>query len=106
MSARNEIRGIIGGVFLVLGMHLLVWFFGAIILTLISYISKDLSLEMGIVALYALLGIGIAQLFYVIPLVMWFQQRRQWGLMKGVIIGAVMTALLNGGCWLIFTANF
>jgi hypothetical protein len=106
MSARNEIRGMIGGVFLVLGMHLLAWLVGVIILTLISYISKDLSLEMGIVALYALLGIGIAQLFYVIPLVMWFQQRRQWGLMKGVIIGAVMTALLNGGCWLIFTANF
>jgi len=106
MFARNEIQGMIKGVFLILGMHLLLVLVAGIILTFISYISKGLSFQMGIIALYALFGIGIAQLFYVIPLVIWFKQRCQWGLMKGVIIGAVMTALLNGGCWLIFTANF
>lgn len=50
--------------------------------------------------------IGLFQILYVIPLVflLGWQQRR--GLMKGVIIGAVITALLNGGCFLlVFSAT-
>jgi hypothetical protein len=107
MSARNEIRGMIGGVFLVFAMHLLVGFilgtFLFFIRYLISYLSATLSLQIVMLVVHALEGVGIAQLLYVIPLVIWFRQRRQWGLMKGVIIGAVITALLNGGCWLIYT---
>ena len=45
------------------------------------------------------------QLLYVIPLVLWFRRRQYWGLMKGVIIGAVLTALLNGTCYLYFGGN-
>ena len=34
-------------------------------------------------------------------------RRKAWGLMKGVIIGAIFTALLNGGCWvLLHTVNY
>jgi len=43
---------------------------------------------------------GLTQLIYVIPLVFWLKKREKWGLMKGIIIGAVITALLNGTCWL------
>ncbi|MBD0345125.1 MAG: hypothetical protein ICV63_09955 [Coleofasciculus sp. Co-bin14] len=42
----------------------------------------------------------MTQFIYVIPVVLWLKRQQRWGLMKGIIIGAVLTALLNGGCWL------
>lgn len=44
--------------------------------------------------------IGLIQLVYVIPEVLRLKHQQRWGKMKGVIIGAVITALLNGSCWL------
>ena len=44
---------------------------------------------------------GLTQLVYVIPLVIWCRRKRYWGTLKGAIAAAVITALLNGGCWLI-----
>jgi len=48
-------------------------------------------------------GISITQLIYIIPVIIWLNRRRQFALKKGVIIGAVITALLNGGCYLILS---
>ncbi len=48
-------------------------------------------------------GISITQLIYVIPVIIWLNRQRQFALKKGVIIGAVITALLNGGCYLILS---
>ena len=42
-------------------------------------------------------------LLYVIPLVLRFRRRRKFGLMKGVIIGATLTALVNGACFVLST---
>ena len=47
-------------------------------------------------------GISITQLIYVIPVTMRLNRRGQFALKKGVIIGAVITALLNGGCYRVF----
>ena len=44
-------------------------------------------------------GIGVVQLAYVIPLCLRFKANGQTNLMKGLIIGASVTALLNVGCW-------
>ncbi|MGE5655678.1 MAG: hypothetical protein ACM37W_03615 [Actinomycetota bacterium] len=49
--------------------------------------------------------IGLWQLFYVLPLIVLFKKQERWGVMKGVIICAVLTVLLNGGCWLLFSLN-
>jgi hypothetical protein len=43
--------------------------------------------------------IGLIQLIYAIPLCLYLRRRRQWNWIKGVVIGACITALLNGGCW-------
>jgi hypothetical protein len=48
-------------------------------------------------------GISITQLIYIIPVIIWLNRRGQFALKKGVIIGAVITALLNGGCYLILS---
>jgi hypothetical protein len=56
--------------------------------------------------LMAFIFVGVTQLLYVIPLVVILIRQHNWGLMKGVIIGAVITALLNGGCWVFFVNQF
>ncbi|HBE20795.1 MAG TPA: hypothetical protein DEG17_00930 [Cyanobacteria bacterium UBA11149] len=96
----NELGKIFLGVLLLTGCHIL-------ILTILGAIASAATgnYNIGIIYLYALLGIGIAQLIYVIPLIIWLRWKRKWGIMKGVIIGAVITALLNGGCWLLLS-NF
>jgi hypothetical protein len=47
-----------------------------------------------------ILGISLFQLIYVISAIFWLRQRQKFAFMKGVIIGAVITALLNGACYL------
>lgn len=106
MSQRNEIVQIISGIFLLLGLHI----FAVTVLSLLVYAVNMLGgttiLPINNLWLYAVFGIGISQLLYVIPLIIRLKQRQEWGLMKGVIIGAVLTALLNGGCWLFLINQF
>jgi hypothetical protein len=45
--------------------------------------------------------IGLWQNIYVIPLIFWLKNKQRFPLMKGVIICAIITALVNGGCWLL-----
>lgn len=51
----------------------------------------------------AIFGIGLFQLLYVIPIVISLKSKEKWGEMKGLIIGAVLTFLLNSGCWLLLS---
>jgi hypothetical protein len=108
MSQRNEIPQIFSGVFLVLGLHI----FAITVLSLLAYLIEVFVIKIlpiksfGLLWIYPVSGIGISQLLYVIPLIIRLKQRQEWGLMKGVIIGAVLTALLNGGCWLFLVGTF
>ncbi|WP_190414502.1 hypothetical protein [Coleofasciculus sp. FACHB-125] len=99
MRSRNEITEMISGIFLVLGIHILVW----IILEFLSFIIVNLLSIYSIAQILAILifSIGLSQLLYVVPIIFWLRRQQRWGLMKGVIIGAVLTALLNGGCWIL-----
>lgn len=95
MARRNEFLGIILGILLLIGLNILipaivVWSNGGILFSSAS------------VAFFAVFGIGIFQLIYVIPLAIILSRRRSWGTMKGLIIGACLVALLNGGCWIFF----
>lgn len=44
------------------------------------------------------------QLLYALPLILRFKRRRQFGMMKGIIIGAAITALVNGVCYIVLLA--
>ena len=44
-------------------------------------------------------GIGAVQLAYVIPLALYLKNSGQTNTMKGVILAASITVLLNVGCW-------
>ncbi|MBD1833423.1 hypothetical protein H6F61_12210 [Cyanobacteria bacterium FACHB-472] len=99
MRPRNEGLQIVLGFLLLLVIHIAV----IAILALIAYIAGkfgDLYIFQPI-AFIAVFYVGLFQTLYVIPLIFWLKRQQRWGLMKGVIISAVITALLNGGCFLL-----
>jgi hypothetical protein len=101
MSQRNENGNILLGMLLLVGMHILLGLLICLILFIISVVPTPISGNYNwLPLLFILAGIGISQLLYVVPVSLWLKSQRRFGLMKGVIIGAVITVLLNGGCWL------
>ena len=111
MSRNSEILNIVLGVLLLLGLHVAAFcgFFVLLFLlsALYSYLPNPIInyLISNYRFLIWLASPGLTQLIYVIPIVFWLKRQRRWGLMKGIIIGAVLTALLNGGCWLLLASQ-
>jgi hypothetical protein len=101
MQNRNEAVNIILGILLLIGMHiaaiLVIASLGFIVGTIYPTNYSGL-----VVWLYGAAGFLFWQLLYVIPVSLWLKRRGNQGMMKGVIIGAVITALLNGACFLSF----
>lgn len=109
MSQINERKGIVSGIFLLISLHITAVTLGRIVLFIYSFlvekVGKDNYLGSSLFG-YFLGYLGIAQLIYVIPAIFILRRERNFTLVKGVIIGAVVTALLNGGCWLFFYSRF
>lgn len=106
MSERPEWRDIVLGIGLSFFMNIA---FVLICIILIS-IGSAISAIGNFTAFlsFLIIGIGLSQLLYVIPTVINLKRKQKWGVMKGVIIGASITALLSGGCflWVIFVFHF
>lgn len=66
---------------------------------LVMAIGYGIALSPSAIGAAMLLGIGIFQIVYLIPLA-WFNRRRP-EFIKGMVIVAVITFFLNGACWLI-----
>jgi hypothetical protein len=109
MTRRDEPLDFLKGIALLLGAHILAFIIGGLAVQLIFLIANvvpapfndSLNSIAALVVVSAIMGWGIVQLVYVIPLVIYLKRKRRYEFMKGVIAGAVITALLNGGCWLL-----
>jgi hypothetical protein len=105
MSQINERKGIMSGIFLLIGLHIAAVILGIIVLFIhFALVGQDNYLTLLFFGSF-FAGLGIVQLIYVIPAIFILRRRRNFTLVKGVIIGAVVTALLNGGCWLFVYAR-
>ncbi|AOY79365.1 hypothetical protein BJP36_04970 [Moorena producens JHB] len=100
MSQINPTRELLSGIFILFGIHIIAITIVIVVLWFINLIIPSVGYQLNTFAALSLMGIGISQLIYVIPLIIRLKQQQRWEVMKGVIIGAVLTALLNGGCWL------
>ena len=105
MSQRNEVSQIILGFFMLIAFHIIVIISVVLIGSLLSALFSQLNISavppiIVFIIIASIFGIGLFQLLYVIPLIWRLRQQERWGVMKGVIICAVVTALLNGGCFL------
>ena len=92
------------GFLMAIGLHIVVlgalWF-------LVGPLSGWSSALLANVWFVALLGIGIAQLVYLLPAILMARRRGRPGIAKGIIVAASLTALLNATCWgLLWRGNF
>lgn len=55
--------------------------------------------EFGVVIYGSPLAIGITQLVYQVPVILFAMTREKKGLVKGLLIGTALTLLLNGLCF-------
>ncbi|MGB8703046.1 MAG: hypothetical protein WCD18_26820 [Thermosynechococcaceae cyanobacterium] len=99
-SEPHEIFEIIMGFLLLCGLHVLA---GMLIFGL-GFLASAIfgGYSFAPVWMVGSMGFLFWQLLYVLPLINWLKRRGKIGMMKGVIIGAVLTALLNGSCALMF----
>jgi Na+/proline symporter len=93
------LSSIVAGAIAISIFNTLFWI-GTLILSVSFYYSSPKANIIGSYMMSIAQAIGLTQLLYVIPLVLYLKRQRRWGWMKGVIIGACLTALVNGGCWL------
>jgi hypothetical protein len=105
MSQRNEIVQIILGLFLILGLHslaiLIIFGLGLLYGQIFGY-RDYFYLNIWIIGG---MGFFIWQILYVIPICILLRRQQRLEMMKGVIVGAVITALLNGSCFLLVVSN-
>jgi hypothetical protein len=104
MSRRREIKDIGLGIALLILCHLAFFYFFLPLCDVLLTRYRGSQNE-GLIIVLPLLGIGITQTLYVTPLCLYLAKRRRYTLMKGVMIGACLTALLNGACYILFVTN-
>ena len=93
MKSKKEINNIILGIFLLLVMHSAAF----VILKVLASVIFQFNTTLATYIILPIFYIGVLQLFYVFPAVIWLKRKKQFSRMKGVIIGAVITLLLNIG---------
>ncbi len=98
----NKFRKVISGIFLLFGMHIAAF----IILLILAYIVRIFNTQLAANLILALFYLGLLQIIYVIPIAIWLKQKQQGGRMKGVIIGAVITALVNVSLLVLWLSAF
>jgi hypothetical protein len=57
------------------------------------------------ISIIVLASISILQLIYVLPYGIWLRRRGRSEHLKGVITGAILTFLINGGCFIVILAR-
>ncbi len=103
MSRQNPPSDIASGMFLLLAFHTLFCVGFIAFYTLLSLFASFvpvpflLSYELW---LLPIVYIGLTQMLYLIPACVYFSRQGQRALVQGLVLGAVLTALLNGGCFL------
>ncbi len=97
MSYRKGRLDVLKGILLLFGGHILVIAVLWTLAYLLSLLFNRFILHP--VATFFLFGIGLAQFLYAVPLYFRLMRRGHVEMAKGVVIGAVITFLLNGSCF-------
>jgi undecaprenyl pyrophosphate phosphatase UppP len=82
-------RDLIGGIFLVPLMHIGVFAFFQLIMTITH------SYPLGLVMIISFYCIGITQLIYLIPIVRHYRKKQRWDVVKGITIGVIATIVIT-----------
>lgn len=113
MARSNEWRKILRGFLLLIGLHgiafALAIAIALLIYTLVSLIPTRSDNQALFILLngytsllFMVIGIGVFQLFYVIPVILILLRERRYATVKGIAIGAILTLVLNIACIALF----
>ena len=110
MAHRNESLNIATGICILALCHIVFAGLCFLLAYLVEAIRPASSSNYGSgftwVMLFAVFGIGLSQVLYAVPLWLRLNHKGLAATAKGVVIGAVITLLLNGGCFLLlFSGN-
>lgn len=110
MTESNEWRRVFRGIFLAIFLAIATF---AIALLLISVLQslRLASIQNWVYSAITILSlagyfVGITQLIYLIPLIFFLWRERRFAVMKGIMIGGVLVALVNFGCYLFIVSQF
>lgn len=88
---KKEFQKAIAGIILLLSLHMLAYVGLGIFAYIVGHFNTIISSKIILAFFY----IGLLQLIYVIPVTSWLKQKKQVSARKGVIIGAIVTGLVN-----------
>jgi Na+/proline symporter len=88
-------RDLIRGIFLVPALHI-----GFVMLLLLVGTIFDRPKILSNLFDLLFYWMGISQFVYLIPVILVFRRRRRFEMIKGIAIGAILTILVNGACFL------
>jgi hypothetical protein len=99
-------RDLIGGILLVLASHIGFWLLTFAAFSTIFRAGNSIGTLIGSALLTANFILGITQLTYLIPIARYFRRRQRSAVIKGIAVGAVITILLNGSCYIWASLDF
>jgi hypothetical protein len=105
VNPRNHaIREFILGAILLLGIQLMVCLLSIVLIFGMSGIINTFNIATSDASLIAIAGslfifMGITQIAYLAPLLAYFAQRGRREVNKGILLGAIVTFLLNSACF-------
>jgi hypothetical protein len=104
MSHRSEILNILIGIGLLILCHITYLMLAGLLTRLLGLASTILPVASILPDWIRLsvFGLGLVQALYVVPLCLYLDRRQQHAVVMGILIGAVLTLLLNGGCFVLF----
>ncbi|MFK8182819.1 MAG: hypothetical protein AB8B99_05545 [Phormidesmis sp.] len=102
MNQQQTSAQLLAGIALLGGAHILF----VVAIGLLVLLSFFLGLVGGVGFVFLLFNIGVFQFLYAVPLCVWLRKKNKSNMRNGVIIGSVLTLLLNGSCYLyLFTGG-
>lgn len=75
------------------------------LLIFILTLGEGLKAQYDFVYWYILYGVSVYQFLYVFPVIFWLKNTRRFEVMKGLIMGTIMTFLLMGSCFVLVASQ-
>jgi FtsH-binding integral membrane protein len=95
---RQALRSLLKGMLMVPVLGILFMILVGGVIALLQFTISYMPFA-GILPVVAVFGIGIVQLIYLVPLGLYFQRQGRHEWVKGLAIGGLLVALLNGACF-------
>jgi hypothetical protein len=100
MNQPNPNRDFIGGILLVLALHIaftVIWFGISVLLTIVfPFFNRNYNFFFLFIPIITL---SLTQVIYVVPAYIYFTRKQRPEVGKGINLGAIVTLLINGACF-------